>query len=55
MITAHITHSFTYPTLGIQRKKELENTTFRKLDLIPSSGEGWETMIEGEKRNAYRI
>jgi hypothetical protein len=31
-------------TLSIVRySKKLENTTFRKLDLFPSSGEVWET------------
>jgi hypothetical protein len=33
-----------YPSSGILKK--LENTTFRKLDLFPSSGEGWETRTQ---------
>jgi hypothetical protein len=27
----------------VRKSKQLENTTFRKLDLFPSSGEGRET------------
>jgi hypothetical protein len=40
-------------TLSIVRNSKLENTTFRKLDLFPSSDEGRETYSVGSLRKSH--
>jgi hypothetical protein len=40
----HLSELLGFWTLSIVRNaKKIDDTTFRKLDLFPSSGEGWET------------